>query len=109
MTLFGYMVIGYVLFILLNLIDLRLTQVILNNGGREFNPLMRFMHSRMGMIGMALIKLIFLSWFGLQLYFEVLDLYTIYYLDFSYTVVLIIMYIDGHKEGLHFSYRNTSE
>ncbi len=102
MSLMGFQVIGYIIFVLLNVIDYRLTKVILENGGKEFNPVVRFLNNKMGSAGIVLVKLLLLGTLGLQCLLGVLDLYTIYYLDFLFTVVLILMYFDGRKVGLVF-------
>jgi hypothetical protein len=69
------MLFGYLLFVTLNVIDLFLTKVILENGGKEWNFIARFFYKHLGIKGIAWLKLVVLSWFGIQYYFKVLDLY----------------------------------
>lgn len=87
MSLYNWMLLGYLLFVTLNVIDLFLTKVILENGGKEWNFI-------------AWLKLVILSWFGIQCYFKVLDLYVIFYLNFTFAVVLYFMYKDAIQAGL---------
>ncbi|MCZ2802596.1 hypothetical protein [Vibrio alginolyticus] len=42
MSLHNWMLFGYLLFVTLNVIDLFLTKVILENGGKEWNFIARF-------------------------------------------------------------------
>ncbi len=101
MGLHNWMLAGYLLFVALNAIDLWITKVILSHPkGVEHNPVMRWLHKHMGMFGMVIIKAILLSWFGIQYYFKILDLYTIFYLNFMFTVVLIFMVRDALQAGL---------
>jgi len=67
MTHFDWQLSGYVIFVALNIIDFRLTKVILGHGGREFNPMARFMIKKLGMKGLVVLKVIFLSLLGIQL------------------------------------------
>lgn len=91
----------YWLFIALNIADYWITKVILSHEtGKEFNPVMRYMHGKFGMPGMALVKLILLVWLGLQLYVGALDVFTIAYLNFMFIVVLGFMYRDAVEAGL---------
>lgn len=101
MDIHHWMLIGYVLFVTLNAADLWITRAILNHPkGREKNPIMRFVYRHMGLMGMAAVKVLILSWFGIQYYFKVLDLYTIFYLDLVFSVVLYYMYQDAKESGL---------
>ncbi|HGS4617189.1 TPA: DUF5658 family protein [Vibrio cholerae] len=100
MSLHNWMLFGYLLFVMLNVLDLFLTKVILENGGKEWNLIARFFYKRLGIKGIALLKLFVLSWFGIQYYFKVLDLFVIFYLNFTFAVVLYFMYKDAVQAGL---------
>ena len=100
MDLYDWMLLGYVLFITLNVVDLFITKVILDNGGKEWNFVARFFYNHLGIKGIACLKSVILIWFGIQYYFKVLDLFTIYYLNFMFFVVLIFMYRDAVEAGL---------
>ncbi|WP_019281336.1 DUF5658 family protein [Vibrio anguillarum] len=100
MSLYNWMLLGYLLFVTLNVIDLFLTKVILENGGKEWNFIARFLYKHLGIKGIACLKLVILSWFGIQCYFKVLDLYVIFYLNFTFAVVLYFMYKDAIQAGL---------
>lgn len=88
---------GFLLFVFLNVVDFLLTRRILLYGGREFNPIMRLIYSRFGVIGMVALKVLMLCFFGSQLISTTLDLYTIWYLNFLFTVVLVLMFFDIRK------------
>ena len=97
----NWMLFGYVLFIFLNGLDLWVTKVILDAPeGKEWNPVMRWIHKKLGMYGMGIIKSLLLFWFGLQYHFRVLDLYNIFYLNFMFSVVIYMMYRDALNAGL---------
>lgn len=98
---FSWMLLGYVLFILLNILDVWITSVILTHPkGRETNIFMRFLMKYFGLKGLIGFKLLLIIWFGLQCFFHVLDLYTIFYLDFVFVVILILMSRDAVRSGL---------
>jgi len=94
------MLLGYLIFVTLNIVDLLVTKVILENGGKEWNFVARFFYHRLGIKGIALLKLIILLLFGLQCYFKALDLYVIFYLNFTFAVILVLMYRDAIQAGL---------
>ncbi|WP_348700919.1 DUF5658 family protein [uncultured Limnobacter sp.] len=100
MSLHDWMLLGYVLFVTLNVVDLFITKVILENGGKEWNFVARFFYKHMGIKGIAWLKVFVLAWFGIQYYFKVLDLYVIFYLNFMFAVVLYFMYQDAVQAGL---------
>ena len=100
MTLHDWMLLGYVLFITLNAVDLFITKIILENGGKEWNFIARFFYQKLGIKGIAGLKVVIIGWFGIQYYFRVLDLFVIYYLNFMFAVVLCFMYQDAVKAGL---------
>lgn len=100
MSLHDWMLLGYVLFITLNVVDLFITKIILENGGKEWNVIARFFYKHLGIKGIAWLKLFVLAWFGIQYYFKVLDLYVIFYLNFMFAVVLYFMYKDAVQAGL---------
>jgi Domain of unknown function (DUF5658) len=62
----AWMLLGYLIFVTLNIVDLLVTKVILENGGKEWNFVARFFYHRLGIKGIALLKLIILLLFGLQ-------------------------------------------
>jgi Domain of unknown function (DUF5658) len=86
--------------IFLNVVDLLVTKVILENGGKEWNFIARLLYRHLGIKGIAALKVFILLLFGVQYYFRVLDLYVIFYLNFLFTVVLILMYRDAVQAGL---------
>lgn len=92
-----WLLLGLIIFVFLNLVDLTLTNSILKFGGKEFNPFVRFLYSKSGLIGVGTFKLIILTLFTLQYIANTLDMYTIWYFDFSYAVILSIMYFDIRK------------
>ena len=96
----AWMLLGYLIFVFLNVVDLLVTKVILENGGKEWNFIARLLYRHLGIKGIAALKLIILLLFGIQYYFEVLDLYVIFYLNFTFVVVLCLMYRDAVQAGL---------
>lgn len=100
MSLHQWMYLGYGIFVFLNVVDLYVTKVILDNGGKEWNFVARFMHKYLGIKGIAILKIVLLLWLGIQCYLGVLDLYAIFYLNFMFTVVLYFMYRDASQAGL---------
>lgn len=100
MSSYTWLLVGYTLFIYLNVIDYRLTGVILQNGGKEFNPVIRWVYKTMGMKGIFYIKCLVLSPLGIAVLLNSIDIYSIYYLNFMFSVVLSLMYIDVAKMKL---------
>lgn len=96
----AWMLLGYLIFVFLNVVDLLVTKVILENGGKEWNVVARLLYRHLGIKGIAVLKVIVLLLFGVQYYFEVLDLYVIFYLNFTFAVVLYLMYRDAVQAGL---------
>jgi Domain of unknown function (DUF5658) len=96
----AWMLLGYLIFVFLNVVDLLVTKVILENGGTEWNFVARLLYQHLGIKGIAALKVIILLLFGVQYYFEVLDLYVIFYLNFTFVVVLCLMYRDAVQAGL---------
>lgn len=94
------LLLGYVVFVFLNIVDLHLTNVILKSGGKEFNFIARYFYKKFGIKGILGLKLVILSLIGFQCLVFGLDLFTIYYLNFIFIVVLFFMYLDGKKAGL---------
>ena len=94
-----WVTVGYLLFILINGIDALLTHRILQFGGKEFNVIMRFIYSRWGVRGMLGLKGIVLVLLGYACFTNRLDLYTIWYLNFMFTVILTLMYLDMRSVG----------
>lgn len=107
MTLHDWMLAGYLMFVTLNAVDLCMTKVILENGGKEWNFIARYLYKIFGIGGIAGLKVFVLSWFGIQYYFKVLDLYTIFYLNFMFAVVLFFMYRDAAESGMKEKIINT--
>jgi len=97
----AWLLLGYIMFILINGVDLWITKVILDAPeGKEWNPVMRWIHKKLGMYGMGIIKSIVLFWLGLTYYVGAMDMFTIYYLNFMFATVLYFMYRDAVKAGL---------
>lgn len=103
MSHFEWMLLGFILFLLLNAVDYFLTSKILKHPtGKEHNPVMRWMYTKFGMQGMLYVKVLILGLLGIQLFSGNLDLFTIWYLDFMFVVVLALMYRDGVQAGIKF-------
>ena len=90
----------YVVFLKLNVIDYKYTKIILENNGVEFNPFIRAAHKKLGSKGIIAVKGLILFWIGLQAIIGNLDLYTIVYLNICYGVVLWMMKADIEKNIL---------
>lgn len=101
---YNYVVLGYVIFVALNVVDWFFTRAILRHPtGKEFNPVMVVVHRWLGMAGMAYVKILVLGLLGVQVAVANIDLWTIWYLDFMFVVLLSIMYWDGVKVGVRFT------
>lgn len=94
-----WLLLGLISFVLLNVVDLLLTHAVIRHGGKEFNPVVRFIYSKAGVIGVTALKILVLSLFALQYLVGKLDMWTIWYFDFSYSVILILMYFDLKSVG----------
>lgn len=96
-----WMVLGYMIFVTLNAIDMWITRALLSHPtGKEKNPIMRFLYRHFGLMGMGAIKILILGWLGIQCYIGVLDLFAIYYLNLVFIVVLYFMFKDAIDSGL---------
>ena len=100
MPLVVWVILGIALFGILNIIDYRLTKIILNNGGKEFNPIARFLMKRWGFAGLFYLKLVIFSLYSINAFLATIDLYTVWYLNFMFAVMLGLMYHDGRKTGV---------
>ena len=67
----AWMLLGYLLFVFLNVVDLLVTKVILENGGKEWNFIARLLYRHLGIKGIAALKVFILLLFGVQYYFNV--------------------------------------
>lgn len=92
--------IGYYLFVVLNGLDYWLTNKVLAAGGKEFNPAVKWALKRGGKLGFILLKLFVLLWLATMFAFGVLDIFTIWWLNVIFIVVLSMMAIDGKKKGI---------
>lgn len=92
-----WLLVGLVIFVLLNGIDMILTNAVIKCGGREFNPIVRWIYSKAGIYGMGILKGLVLALFSVQYSAGSLDMWTIWYFDFSFAVILTLMYFDLKK------------
>lgn len=90
----------YLVFVLINAVDFVFTRKVVRFGGREFNPVMRYIIRRWGFRGVALFKTLFLVLVGSQVAAGTMDLFTLCYLSFVYLFVLYLMYRDARSVGL---------
>jgi hypothetical protein len=95
-----WLLVGLLIFVLLNGVDMILTNAVIKSGGREFNPIVKWVYSKGGLYGMAILKGIILSLFAIQYVTKSLDMWTIWYFDFSYFVILTMMFFDLRKTGV---------
>jgi len=91
---------GLFIFVFLNIIDIYFTKKIIENGGKEFNPLIRWIYNQWGYIGMSILKVLILVLFFVQYFTGTLDMWTIWYFDFAFSVILTMMYFDLKSEGV---------
>ena len=102
---FDYVILGYMIFLFLNILDFLVTKVILSHPeGKELNPMMRRVINKFGMKGMAYFKVFFLLLIGFQLVVDQLDVFTIYYLNVVYIVAIGFMVRDIKTNGLKLNF-----
>ena len=96
-----YLKFALLFFCILNIVDFLLTRAVLMFGGREFNPIVKWIYSRFGLYGFAAFKgsilVLLVSFYN----YGVLDLFAVAYLDFSFFVILVLMYFDLKKTGVN--------
>ena len=85
---------GIAVFIVLNGVDILFTHAVLSVGGKEFNPVVRRIYHYFGFKGVAVFKGLILSGLCSLSNHGVLDLWSIWYLNFSFSVILILMAAD---------------
>lgn len=78
----------------LNIIDYKLTKEILDSGGREYNPVMRFFINRFGYKGMAGLKLVVFIGLSSGVVTGNVDAYTLFILVAYFSYVAVLMYRD---------------
>lgn len=92
-----WLLVGLLIFVLLNGVDIVFTNAVIKSGGREFNPIVRWICSKSGMYGIGILKGLVLVLFSAQYAAKTLDMWTIWYFDFSFSVILTLMYFDLRK------------
>lgn len=76
-------------------VDLLLTVSILTQGGREFNPFIKWMYNRHGAKGIIIVKSVIIPVILLMnIIVESGNPITLWYLNFIFLVVLTLMYVD---------------
>jgi len=93
-------ILGFVIFIVLNIIDFFLTKKILEHGGKEFNPVMNFIYKKFNMFGIFFLKLIVISFLFFQICKQQIDIFTIFYLNLVYIIAEIYMVLDIKKSEI---------
>ena len=93
--------VAYLVFILINIVDFYFTRKIIEFGGKEFNFILRFIINRWGFRAVKFYKILFIVLVGQQVVRGSIDLFSLCYLSFVYTVVLILMYKDAKSVGLN--------
>lgn len=94
-----WLLVGLLIFVLLNGVDMVLTNAVIKCGGREFNPIVKWIYSKAGIYGMGILKGLILALFSIQYTAGALDMWTIWYFDFMFAVILTMMYFDLKKTG----------
>lgn len=88
---------GLFLFLILNCVDVVLTNSVISHGGKEFNPIIKYIYSKFGVVGIVFFKAFIITILFIQGFYGYLSIYTIWYFCFLYTVILIMMYLDIKK------------
>lgn len=92
-----YLLLGLLIFLTLNLIDIVFTNAVIRCGGKEFNPIVRWVFSRFGIVGFCTFKLLIFISFAITYLVGELDMFLIWYFDFSYFIILTLMFFDLRK------------
>jgi len=88
---------GIAALVVLNAVDMLFTHAVLNVGGKEFNPVVKRIYYYFGFKGVAVFKGLVLSGICSLSNQGLLDLWSIWYLNFSFSVILILMAVDLFK------------